>query len=179
MAVEIMLPILQIAAIVPVAIFLTRWRSGLRRRNTQSWDSLVTRLQPGWSARDLSVHFLSKEGLNTTPGETWERMHGFQGIRAMYHNAGVMLEMADYAAQNSDPNAPIDRMLLETLRSDAMQIRTGALRVLAHCAFNQASESVRSNAFHVASMYTGMAARMAQLLQVSAPDMLPDFVAAM
>jgi hypothetical protein len=136
----------------------------------------VTRLQPGWSARDLSVHFLSKEGLNTTPVETWERMQGFRGIRAMYRNAGVMLEMVDYAARNSDS---IDRIMIETLRSDAMQIRIGALRVLAHCAFNQASESVRSNAFQVASMYTGMAARMAQLLQVSAPDMLPDFVAAM
>ena len=173
------LPILQIAAIVAVATYLVRWRAGLRRRNVLSWDSLVTRLQPGWSARDLSVHFLSKEGLNTTPEETWERMQGFRGIRAMYRNAGVMLEMVDYAARNSDPSGSIDRILLETLRSDAMQIRLGALRVLAHCAFNQASESVHSNAFQVASMYTGMAARMAQLFEVSAPDMLPTFVAAM
>jgi hypothetical protein len=173
------LPILQIAAIVAVAIFLVCLRVGLRRRNTQSWDSLVTRLQPGWSAHDLSEHFLSKEGLNTTPEETWERMQGFRGIRAMYRNAGVMLEMVDYAARNTDPSGSIDRILLETLRSDAMQIRIGALKVLAHCAFNQASESVRSNAFQVASMYTGMAARMAQLLEVRAPHMLPDFVAAM
>ena len=173
------LPILQIAAIVAVAIYLVRWRAGLRRRNALSWDSLVTRLQPGWSARDLSVHFLSKEGLNTTPEETWERMEGFRGMRAMYRNAGVMLEMVDYAARNSDPSCAIDRILLETLRSDAMQIRIGALRVLVHCAFSQASESVRSNAFQVASMYTGMAARMAQLLEVCAPNMLPGFVAAM
>ena len=173
------LPILQIAAIAPVAIYLGRWRAGLRRRNTQNWDSLVARLQPDWSARELSVHFLSKEGLNTAPGETWERMHGFRGIRAMYHNAGVMLEMADYAARNSELSDSNDQVLLETLRDDAMQIRTEALIVLAHCAFNGASESVRSNAFHVASMYTGMAARMAQLLQMHAPDMLPDFVAAM
>jgi hypothetical protein len=168
--------ILQIGAIVAVATYLVRWRAGLRRRNAQSWDSLVTRLQPGWSARDLSVHFLSKEGLNTTPEETWERMQRFRGIRKMYRNAGVMLEMVDYAARNCDT---VDRILLETLRSDAMQIRVGALRVLAHCVFNKASGSVRSNAFQVASMYTGMAARMAQLLQASAPDMLPDFVAAM
>src|ERR1039457_3528318 len=94
------LPILQIAAIVPVTISLVRWRVGQRHRNAQSWDSLVARLKPGWSARDLSVHFLSKEGLNASPGETWERMQGFRGIRAMYHNAGVMLEMADYAARN-------------------------------------------------------------------------------
>ncbi len=173
------LPILQIAAIASVAIYLARWRVGLRRRNAQNWDSLVARLQPDWSGLELSIHFLSKEGLDTTPEETWERMHGIRGIRAMYLNAGVMLEMVDFAARNIKVSNSNDRVILETLRSEAMQIRSEALRVLARDAFNQASESVRFNAFHVASMYTGMAARMAQLLQLSAPEMLPDFVAAM
>jgi hypothetical protein len=35
------------------------------------------------------------------------------------------------------------------------------------------------NAFRAASMYTGMAARMTQLLQAHAAVMVPDFVAAM
>jgi len=34
------------------------------------------------------------------------------------------------------------------------------------------------NTFHVASMYTGMAARMTQLLQEDSAALLPDFVAA-
>lgn len=173
------LPILQIAAIAPVAIYLARWRVGVRRRNAQSWDSLVARLQPDWSGRELSAHFLSREGLNRTPEETWERMHGIRGIRAMYLNAGVVLEMVDFAARNIEMSSPNDHAILKTLRGDAMQIRSEALRILARDAFNQASERVLSNAFHVASMYTGMAARMAQLLQASAPEMLPDFVAAM
>ncbi|MGA8087077.1 MAG: hypothetical protein WCA10_07210 [Terracidiphilus sp.] len=173
------LPILQIAAIAPVAIYLARWRVGLRHRNAQNWNSLVARLQLDWSGRELSVHFLSKEGLDTSPEEIWERMHGIRGIRAMYLNAGVMLEMVDYAARNIEMSNSNDQVILETLRCDAMQIRSEALRVLARDTFNQASESVRSSAFHVASMYTGMAARMAQLLQVSAPEILPEFVAAM
>jgi hypothetical protein len=173
------LPILEIAAIAPLAIYLARWRVGLHRRHAQNWDSLVARLQPDWSGRELSSHFLSREGLNSTPDETWERMHGIRGIRAMYLNAGVMLEMVDYAARNIEMSNSNDQVLLETLRCDAMQIRSEALRVLARDAFNQVSEKVRCKAFHVASMYTGMAARMAQLLRVSAPEMLPDFVAAM
>jgi hypothetical protein len=124
----------------------------------------------------VSDHFLSMEGLNSTPDETWEQIQGARGLCAMYRNAGVMLQMADYAARNSDS---IDLDLLAALRSDAVQIRIGVLKALAQFAFNRASESVRMNAFQVASMYTGMAARMAQLLQASAPDMLPDFVAAM
>jgi len=172
-------PIFQIVAIAPVAIYLARWRVRLRRRNAQNWDSLVARLQMDWSGRELSAHFLSQEGLSTTPEETWERMHGTRGIRAMYLNAGVMLEMVEYVARNIEMSNSSDHVILEMLRRDAMQIRSEALRVLARDAFNQATESVRTNAFHVASMYTGMAARMAQLLRASAPEMLPDFVAAM
>ena len=84
--------------------------------------------------------------------------------------------MADFASRNCDS---VDRVLLETLRSDAMQIRLCVLMALAQYACSQASEGVRVNAFRAASMYTGMAARMTQLLQENAAGLVPDFVAAM
>ncbi len=170
------LPVLQTAALAIVAIYLVRWRAGVWRRNAQSWESLIARLRPDWSARDLSDQFLWKEGLNATPEDTWTRMNGPHGLWVIYKNAKVMLEMADYAAHNCDC---VDRVLLETLRSDAMQIRVCALMALAQYAFSHASEGVRINAFRAASMYTGMAARMTQLLQENAAVMVPDFVAAM
>jgi len=169
-------PLLQIAAIALVALYLGRWRRGVRRRNAQSWDSLLARLRPDWSARELSDHFLWKEGLSATPDDAWQRMEGPKGLWVMYQNAKVMLEMADYAAKNSET---VDRVLLETLRSDAMQIRLCVLMALGQYAFSQASEGVRVNAFRAASMYTGMAARMTQLLQENAAIVVPDFVAAM
>jgi len=103
-------------------------------------------------------------------------MDGPHGLWVMYQNARVMLEMADFAAKNCDA---VDRLLLETLRSDAMQIRVCVLMALAQYAFSHASEGVRVNAFRAASMYTGMAARMTQLLQDNAAVLVPDFVAAM
>ena len=124
----------------------------------------------------LSDHFLWKEGLNATPEEAWQRMEGPKGLWVMFQNARVMLEMADYAAKSS---GGVDRVLLETLRSDAMQIRLCVLMALAQYAFSQASEGVRVNAFRAAQMYTGMAARMTQLLQENAAVIVPDFVAAM
>ncbi len=169
-------PILQIAAVALIAIFLGYCRATQRRRNSESWESLTARLQSGWSARELSEHFLWKEGLSSTPDETWERIKGSQGLWAIYRNAGVMQEMANFAARNSDT---VDPVLLQTLRSDAAQIRICVLTTLGQCAFNQASDSVRHNAFRAASMYTGMAARMTQLLQDNASMALPDFVAAM
>ena len=169
-------PLVQVATLAVVALYLGRWREGVRRRNNQSWDSLIVRLRPDWSARDLSDHFLWKEGVNATPEETWKRIQGAHGLWAMYQNSRVMLEMADYAGRHCQS---VDRELLETLRSDAMQIRVCVLMALVQYAFSQASEGVRVNAFRAASMYTGMAARMTQLLQENAAIVVPDFVAAM
>ncbi|MGH9606862.1 MAG: hypothetical protein ACRD3N_14320 [Terracidiphilus sp.] len=170
------LALIQITAVVAVAAYFLYWRARVRRRSEQSWDSLLARLRPDWSARELCEQFLWKEGLNATAEDAWQRMEGPKGLWAMYQNAQVMLEMADYAARNC---GDVDRLLVETLHSDAMQIRVCVLAALAQYAFAQAGEGVRVNAYRAASIYTGMAARMTQLLQESAAMIVPDFVAAM
>ena len=166
----------EIVTVVGIGCYFYRWRRSVRRRNEQSWDSLLARLRPDWSARDLSDQFLWKEGLNATPDDAWQRMEGPKGLWVMYQNAQVMLEMADFAFRNSNS---VDRLLLETLRSDAMQIRLCVWMALAQYAFSKVGEGVRINAFRAATMYTGMAARMTRMLQECAPVMVPDFVAAM
>ena len=170
------LPLLQIAALAAVALYLGVWRVGVRRRNAQSWESLLARLRPDWSAREVSDHFLWKEGIDATPEDAWQRMEGPKGLWVMHQNARVMLEMADFASHNCEG---VDRLLIETLRSDAIQIRVCVLMALAQYGFSQASEGVRINAFRAATMYTAMAARMTQLLQAHAASVIPDFVAAM
>jgi hypothetical protein len=166
----------EIAAVLAIALYLVRWQKSVRRRNSQTWDTLVSRLRPEWSARELSDQFLWKEGLSATPEDAWQRMDGPRGLWVMYQNARVMLEMADYAAKNCEG---VDRLLIETLHSDAMQIRVCVLMALAQYAFTHAGEGVRVNAYRAAAMYTGMAARTTQLLQDYAAVMVPDFVAAM
>ena len=94
------LPLVQIAALVAIALYLVRWRVGVRRRNAQTWDSLLAKLSPDWSARELSDQFLWKEGLSTTPQEAWKRMEGPKGLWVIYQNARVMLEMVDYASRH-------------------------------------------------------------------------------
>lgn len=166
--------VVQFAVVSPVALYLCRWMFGLRCRNNQSWEALIARLGSGWSGHELSEHFLWKEGLNATPAESWKRIQGARGLRAIHRNAGVMLEMADFAARHSDS---IDPLLLETLRSDATQIRARVLMSLIQYPVSQARAQM--NAFRVASMYMGMAARMTQMLQDHAGMALPAFVAAM
>ena len=124
----------------------------------------------------MSDHSLWKEMLSATSGDVWQRLEGPKGLCAIYQNAGVMLEMADYAARNS---GSVDRKLLAALISDAMHIRLYVLIALGQYAFSQVNESICMNAFHAASIYVEMAARMTQLLQDQASAIVPDFVAAM
>jgi hypothetical protein len=168
--------LLAIAAITVVAVYLASLRASARRRNAQSWDSLLSQLRLDWSARELSDRSRGNEGLNTTPQLAWQRMEGPKGLCVMYQNARVMLEMADYAARNSDS---VDRELIESLRSDALRIRVCVLMALGQYAFTQVNESICVNAYRAASMYLGMADRMTQLLHANATGLVPNFVAAM
>jgi hypothetical protein len=86
-----------------------------------------------------------------------------------------MMEMADYAALNSNS---VDSELLAALRSDAMQVRLSVLKALAKYACNQVNESTCLNVSHAAAMYVEMATRTTQLLQVSGGEMAHTFAAA-
>jgi len=171
-----MIAFLQCAAIAALVVFLHHWQASARRRNAQSWESLLARLRPDWSSRELNDPDLWEQALKSSPEEKWQRIDGAKGLCAMYQNASVMLEMADYAARNSDT---VDRELLASLRSDAMQIRLAVLLALARYAFSQVNEGICVNALRAAETYTGMTARMTELLQANASGMVPNFVAAM
>ena len=136
----------------------------------------MAQLRPDWSAHNLSDHFLWKEGIEADPEEIWKRLEGPHGLWAIFQNAQVMMQMADFADRNGEG---VDKILLETLRSDAMQIRLLVLMALAQYALTHASEGVRVNAFRAAGQYAAMAARLTALLQEQNPAMIPDFVAAM
>jgi hypothetical protein len=170
------LPLLQIALIAAIGLYLGHLRGRMRRRNNQSWNSLLARLRPEWSARELGDHSLWQEALNVTSEDAWQRVDGPRGMWAMYENAQVMIEMAEYAAKNSDS---VDLILLETLRSDAMQIRVCVFSALIQYAMSKANEGIRINAFRAASTYANMAAQLTTFLEASEPAMVPNFVAAM
>jgi len=168
--------LLQIAVVTLAAVFLYGIKSALRHRNAQSWESLVARLRLDCGARSLGDQSVWNNDLKFTPEEKWQLVHGAQGLWTMYENASVMLEMADYAARNSDS---VDLEMLAALRSDAMQIRVSVLTALAKYAFSQVNESICANVSHAASMYTEMSARTAELLRMNGGQMVPNLVGAM
>ncbi len=169
------LPLLQIAAIAVAASCLYGFRARMRRRNARSWDSLVGRLRLDSSTSRLGDRSVWNGTLNVTPEEKWRLIRGAHGLWAMYENACVMMEMADYAADNSDS---VDRELLAALRADAMQIRVCVLTALAKYALGHVNESICVNLSRAVSMYIEMAARTAELLQANGRNMAPNFVPA-
>jgi hypothetical protein len=171
-----MLILLQIVVLLAVASFLCRYKASLSKRNARSWESLLARLQPAWNARELIHICLREERERASLAEKWQRIRGARGLWAMYRNAGVMLEMADYAARSSDV---INREVLALLRSDSMMIRVYVLRTIATYAFTAAGESICMNTLRVESAFAEMELRMAGLLEAATPDLLPGFVAAM
>jgi hypothetical protein len=170
------LPVIQIAAIAVAAVCLSGFSASVRRRNSQSWDSLVARLRLDCGTRRLGDQSIWNGDLNVTPEEKWQLIRGAHGLWTIYENARVMLEMADYAARNSDT---VDPELLATLRSDAMQIRVCVLTALAKYAFSQVNEGICVNVSRAVSTYTEMAARTTELLQMNGRNMVPNFVPAM
>jgi hypothetical protein len=168
--------LIPIATITFVALYLVHWQKGVSQRNDQSWDALVARLQPDWIAGPQGASALTSLAADATPQERWQCIQGAQGLWTMYQNASVMMELADFAARNSES---VDRLLLESLRSDAIQIRLCVLTALFRYAFSQLNEGICVNAFRAAAMYSGMTARMKQLLEVNSGAMTPALSGAM
>lgn len=161
---------------VAAALYLGWRRSSLERRKRQSWESLIGRLQPDCKGRELSDHFLWREGLSTGPEETWNRLGGMRGLWSILENAQVMMEMAEFAIRQG---TGVDAALVETLRCEAAQIRMCVMAAMVQYTVQHANGGVRMRAFRAASIYTGMAAQMTTLLQNHASGALPQFVAAM
>lgn len=170
------LSILQFFVIMAIAVYMVCWRKGVRQHSEETWESLLARLRGDWSARELNENLLWKEDLTATPDDVWQKMDGPKGLLAMYQNALVMQRMANYAVRNC---GEVDRLLVETIYSDAIQIRVCVLMALALYGFTKASEGVRINAYRAATLYSGMAARTTHLLQDNAASYIPDFVASM
>lgn len=169
-------PLLQVLAIAALAVAFHYWRASLRRRNARSWESMVARLRLDSGTQRLYDESAWNGSLQLTPKEQWQLVRGAFGLWAMFENAGVMMEMADYAARNSNS---VDNELLDTLRSDAMQIRIYVIAALCKYAFSQVNESISSNVEYAVSTYAQMAARTTALLQASGQQMVPSFVATM
>jgi hypothetical protein len=114
--------VIQIAATAAVVLYLSHWRLTLEQRRNQSWDNLLSRLNPGW-------HTLISPG-----PEASDRPHRAEQLWTLCRIAQVMQEIADYALRHFDS---ADRTLAEQMHCDATYLRFRALASLARYALGR------------------------------------------
>jgi hypothetical protein len=118
--------VFQIAATVAVVLYLGHWRFTHEQRRNQSWDDLLSRLNPGWH-----IHI----PLDTEAGSL---PHRAAQLWSLSRNAQVMQEIADYALRHFESNSDLaDCTLAEQMHCDATYLRFWALAALARHALGK------------------------------------------
>lgn len=116
---------LQLAVFFAIAAYLSHCRAGLQRRNARSWDAIVRLLLAGSSGDGASVNFAVEIDRRFTNQSIEQRVGSPRGRRTMFRDAGVMMEMADYAERNGGER---QALFVTALRRHALAIRIGTLR---------------------------------------------------
>lgn len=167
----------QILLAVSLLVFVGLWRHGQAKRKQRGWDEIVAALHANdWGLDEVSERYLYRSGIKATPADIWTRIDGARGLWAMYCNAPLLLQLADYAAEHgTDP----DEALLEGLRSDAFQIRLCVLMALAKYAISHSTVNASANAHRATTLYSEMLARLTTLFQQHAGQLFPKYLEAM
>lgn len=173
------LPIISVAVATVPAVYAIYWRRAQSRRRNADWNSIVARFRSNseFGFAEITERYLYKPAIQATPGDIWPRIHGASGLWAMFVNAGVLMELADYAAAHGGEAVP--EMLIEELRSDTLQLRLAVLVALARYGFSRSGVSASVNAHRAACAYGSMLAHMTTLFQEHSALFFPRFLEAM
>ena len=95
----------QLVLAVALLAFVGLWRRAQARRKQWSWDEIVAALRANdWGIDEVSERYLYRGGIKATPADIWKRIDGARGLWAMYCNAPLLVQLADYAAEHgTDP----------------------------------------------------------------------------
>ena len=173
-----MLPLVQVLITALLLAYAGYWRKYQTKRRSETWDEIVLKLRPNdWGHEKVTEKYLYSPEINATPEDIWKRIAGPRGLWAMYCNAPVLVQLADYAAENGSEAVPQE--LLESIRSDAFQIRMCVLMALAQHVFSRSSIAERISAHRATVAYTSLLARMTAVFQDYSALFFPKFLDAM
>lgn len=169
-----------ISVLIPAILIAygTYWRRSQSRRRNADWDSIVGRLRSNneFNFDQIAERYLYSEGLKVPASDIWNRIDGANGLWAMFTNAGVLMELADYAAEHGES---IPEQLIEELRSDAMHIRMAVLVALVRYGFSRSGVAASVNAHRAATAYSAMLAHITTLFQEHSALYFPRFLESM
>lgn len=170
-------PMFQVLITALMLVYAGYWRKRQVSRRNATWDEIVAKLRPNdWGFEDVATRYLYNEGINATPQDIWSRIEGPKGLWAMYKNAPVLVQLADYATSHGHG---VSEEMLEGLRSDAFQIRISVLMALAQYVVVRSKVAAGVNAHRATASYSALIARTTNLFQEHSALLFPDFLEAM
>ncbi len=173
-----MFPLVQVLVTALMLAYAGYWRRRYSKRRAESWDEIVLKLRPNdWGYETVANRYLYSDQITVAPDEVWERISGAKGLWAMYCNAPVLVQLADYASEHADGAVPEE--LLESIRTDAFQIRMCVLMAMAQHVFSRSSIAAQISAHRATAAYTAMLARMTAVFQDHSALLFPKFLDAM
>ena len=171
------LPLLQVLVTMLLIIYAGQWRRRETKKAGASWESIVARLQANdWGLEDVSERYLYSGAITASTQDIRKKIKGARGLWAMYRNAPVLVQLADYAATHGEG---VPEEILESLRSDAFQIRICVLMALAQHVMSRSSVAASVNAHRATELYGAMLNRLTTLFQEHSTGLFPQYLQAM
>ncbi len=167
-------PLLQVLFTALLVAYAGFWRRQQTKRNSKSWNGIISQLRGNdWGIEEVTERFLYKSELQVTTKDVWQRIQGCKGLWAMYKNCPILVQLADYAAEHGQG---VDQEMLESLRSDAFQIRLCVMLALAQHVLSNSSVGASVNAHRAVSTYSVMLVRLTAFIQEYSTPLLPSYL---
>ncbi len=174
-----MLPLVQVLFTALLLAYAGYWRKHHSKRRSESWDNIVAKLRPNdWGYENVTERYLYSDQINATPEDVWDRISGARGLWAMYCNASVFVQLADYASEHGSEQG-IPEELLESIRTDAFHTRICVLMALAQHVFSRSAVAPKVNAHRATQTYSALLRRMTFVFQEHSAILFPRFLDAM
>jgi hypothetical protein len=168
------LPLLQVLVTAMLIAYAGFWRRQLMKRRNRSWQEIVSQLRDNdWGIEEVAERYLYKSAIRATTQDIWDRIEGCRGLWAMYKNAPVLVQLADYAAEHGHG---VDEEMLEGLRSDAFQIRLCVMLALAQHALSARSIGAAVNAHRATATYSAMLVHLTSFVQQYSAGLFPSYL---
>ena len=174
-----MLPLVQVLLTAFALAYAGYWRKNHSKRRSETWDELVAKLRPNdWGYENVTERYLYSDKIVATPENVWERISGARGLWAMYCNASILVQLADYAAEHGGAEG-VPEELLESIRTDAFHTRISVLMALAQHVFSRSSIASSVSAHRATMTYSALLRRLTAVFQDHSAVLFPRFLDAM
>ena len=174
-----MLPIVQVLFTALLLTYAGYWRKRQSKRRSETWDEIVLKLRPNdWGYEGVAHRYLYSEKITATPEDVWIRISGVKGLWAMYCNAPVLVQLADYAAEHGRDHT-VPEELLESIRTEAFHIRICVLMALAQYVLPRSALASRINAHRATVAYTVLLSKTTGVFRDYSAIFFPNFLDAM